>query len=87
MDWNIRLLDGGQIRVDSGNLSTYEGVADGSNPYYDPAYWHPHGTPAFKTDDIYRKRYGFPKVPGLLDAARRTVRRPGAEHAVVRGVR
>ena len=70
VDWNIRLLDGGQIRVDSGNLSTYEGVADGNNPYYDPAYWHPHGTPLFKTDDIYRKRYGFPKVPGLLDAAR-----------------
>ncbi len=70
VDWNIRLLDGGPLRVDSGNLSRYEGVADDNNPYYDPAYWHPHGTPLFKTDDIYRKRYGFPKVPGLLDKAR-----------------
>ena len=70
VDWNIRLLDGGSIRVDSGSLSRYEGVADDNNPYYDPAYWHPHGTPLFKTDDIYRKRYGFPKVPGLLDKAR-----------------
>jgi metallophosphoesterase (TIGR03767 family) len=69
--WNIQLLNGGQIRVDSGNLGRYEGVADGDNAYYDPAYWHPHGTPAFKTDDVYRKRYGFPVVPGLLDAARR----------------
>ena len=69
--WNIDLLDGRPVRIDSGNLSKYEGVADGNNPYYDPAYWHPHGTPAFKTDDIYRKHYGFPKVPGLLDAARR----------------
>ncbi|MDQ4052630.1 MAG: TIGR03767 family metallophosphoesterase [Actinomycetota bacterium] len=69
--WNIQLLNGGTIRVDSGNLGTYEGVADGNTTYYDPAYWHPHGTPAFKTDDVYRKRYGFPVVPGLLDAARR----------------
>jgi metallophosphoesterase (TIGR03767 family) len=69
--WNIQLLNGGQVRVDSGNLGRYEGVADGNSAYYDPAYWHPHGTPAFKTDDVYRKRYGFPVVPGLLDAARR----------------
>ena len=26
------------IRVDSGNLSKYEGVADDNAPYYDPAY-------------------------------------------------
>jgi metallophosphoesterase (TIGR03767 family) len=69
--WNIQLLNGGQVRVDSGNLGRYEGVADGNNAYYDPAYYHPHGTPAFKTDDVYRKRYGYPVVPGLLDAARR----------------
>jgi metallophosphoesterase (TIGR03767 family) len=69
--WNIQLLNGRTIRVDSGNLGTYEGVADGNSAYYDPAYWHPHGTPASKTDDVYRERYGFPVVPGLLNAARR----------------
>jgi metallophosphoesterase (TIGR03767 family) len=69
--WNVQLLDGGPVRVDSGNLNKYEGVADDNNAYYDPAYYHPHGTPASKTDDVYRKRYGFPVVPGLLDAARR----------------
>ena len=44
--WNIRLLNGANIRVDSGNLGNFEGVADGNSAYYDPAYYHPHGTPA-----------------------------------------
>jgi metallophosphoesterase (TIGR03767 family) len=68
--WNIDLLDGRQIRIDSGSRSRYEGVADGTPAYYDPGYWHPHGTPAGKVDDVYRKQYGYPVVPGLLDAAR-----------------
>ncbi len=69
--WNIQLLNGvTSIRVDSGSLSKFEGVADATPLYYDPAYYHPHGTPAGKPQDVYRKRYGFPVVPGLLDAAR-----------------
>ena len=68
--WNIGILNGGQVRVDSGSLLKYEGVADGNSAYYDPGYWHPHGTPAGKVDDVYRKRFGFPVVPGLLDKAR-----------------
>lgn len=69
--WNIDVLDGGQVRVDSGDLTRFEGVADDDPTYYDTHYWHPHGTPAGKTDDIPRRKYGFPVVPGLLDAARR----------------
>ncbi len=71
INWNIGILNGGAVRVDSGSLLKFEGVADGTSAYYDPGYWHPHGTPANKVDDIYRKQYGFPVVPGLLDAARR----------------
>jgi metallophosphoesterase (TIGR03767 family) len=77
--WNIQLLNGGQVRVDSGNPLTYEGVADGNTAYYDPGYWHPHGTPAGKADDVYRRRYGFPVVPGLLDAARRPFQAAGLD--------
>jgi metallophosphoesterase (TIGR03767 family) len=68
--WNIGVLNGGQVRVDSGSQSRWEGVADGNSLYYDPGYWHPHGTPAGKPEDVYRKRYGFPVIPGLLDRAR-----------------
>lgn len=69
--WNIGVLNGGQVRVDSGNLNKYEGVADSTPTTYDAAYWHPHGAPAGKPVDRPRSEYGFPVVPGLLDAARR----------------
>jgi metallophosphoesterase (TIGR03767 family) len=75
--WNIDVLDGGTVRVDSGDLSRYEGVADGDPAYYDTHYWHPHGTPPGKPDDIPRATRGFPTVPGLLDAARRPFRAEG----------
>ncbi|MBB6626535.1 metallophosphoesterase [Nocardioides sp. KIGAM211] len=69
--WNIDLLDGGRITPDSGDLTRYEGVMDGNPDSYDTLFWHPHGTPKGKEKDVYRKDYGFPKVPGLLDDCRR----------------
>jgi metallophosphoesterase (TIGR03767 family) len=75
--WNIDILDGGTVRVDSGDLTRFEGVADDDPTYYDTHYWHPHGTPAGKTDDIPRRLRGFPVVPGLLDAARAPFRARG----------
>ena len=75
--WNIDLLDGGRVRADSGDLTRYEGVADDDPAYYDTHYWHPHGTPPGRTDDIPRRMRGFPTVPGLLEAARRPFRAAG----------
>ena len=69
--WNIDLLDGATVRPDSGDLTRFEGVADSATMWYDVHYWHPDGTPPGATDDFARSRYGFPVVPGLLDAARR----------------
>lgn len=69
--WNIDILDGGTITPDSGDLSRYEGVMDNEPGYYDVNFWHPHGTPPGEQDDIPRKDFGFPVVPGLLDKARR----------------
>ncbi|MDX6742969.1 TIGR03767 family metallophosphoesterase [Actinocorallia sp. A-T 12471] len=60
--WMIDLLDGGRVRPDSGDFGKFEGV--GAWP--DERYWHPEGG-----TDIPTSKYGFPKVPGLLDAARR----------------
>ena len=68
--WNIDVFDGGKTVVpDSGNLGRYEGVAD--NVGSDTHYWHPDAPPAGKTPDIYKSRFGFPQVTGLLDAARK----------------
>jgi metallophosphoesterase (TIGR03767 family) len=75
--WNIDTLDGGEVRADSGDLTRYEGVMDGDPTYYDTHYWHPDGTPEGKQDDQPRSKYGFPEVPGLLDAARRPFRAAG----------
>jgi metallophosphoesterase (TIGR03767 family) len=65
----VALLDGGTaVRADSGDLTRYEGV--GAPSSYDVRYWHPDGTPIGEADDFPRSRYGFPTVPGLLDACR-----------------
>ncbi|MFL6118152.1 hypothetical protein [Actinophytocola sp.] len=75
--WYIDLLDGRRVRPDSGDLTRYEGVPD--DAAYDVRYWHPNGTPAGQADDLPRARFGFPVVPGLLDAARRPFRAAGLD--------
>lgn len=70
VDWYITLLDGGEIKPDSGAPDKYEGVMDDNPQHYDHKYWHPHGTPEGHTDDEARAKHGFPTIPGLLDAAR-----------------
>lgn len=69
--WNIDLLDGGRVVPDSGSTQRYEGVMDDDPLYYDTHYWHPAGSPIGRSADRYRTQYGFPTIPGLLDAARR----------------
>ena len=61
----IDLLDGGQVRPDSGDPERYEGVA--APAVEDERYWHPDGG----GPDLPTTRYGFPQVPGVLTAARR----------------
>ncbi len=70
VDWYLALLDGLEIRPDSGDCSKYEGVIDEGAQHYDVRYWHPHGTPEGKIDDDARAKYGFPVVPNLLNSCR-----------------
>ncbi len=65
LEWYLSLLEGGTVRPDSGDLDRYEGVADPDHD--DERFWHPSSV----ADDLPRSRWGFPSVPGLLDAARR----------------
>ena len=69
-NWYLALLDGLEIRPDSGDSNTYEGSIDDSAEHYDTRYWHPHGTPLGKDDDDARAKYGFPVVPNLLNSCR-----------------
>ncbi|MDQ2839047.1 MAG: TIGR03767 family metallophosphoesterase [Actinomycetota bacterium] len=73
--WQIDILDGGRIRPDSGDLTKYEGVPDQQD--YDVHYWHPDGAPAGAAADLPHSKYGFPLVPGLLDACRKPFQAPG----------
>jgi metallophosphoesterase (TIGR03767 family) len=70
--WMIDLLDGGStLRADSGDTSKWEGVAANDPSFYDTHYWHPDGPPSGKPADLPITKYGFPTIPGLLDAARK----------------
>lgn len=60
---HIDLLDGRNVRPDSGDLQRYEGVA--GPDVEDEHYWHPDGR-----EDLPKSRYGFPAIPGVLAAAR-----------------
>jgi metallophosphoesterase (TIGR03767 family) len=67
----IDLLDGGQVRPDSGDPQRYEGVS--GLDVDDERYWHPdHGGA-----DLPKNKYGFPEVPGVLAAARRPFQASG----------
>ena len=75
--WNelatfVQLLDGGQVRADSGG-ERYEGVQSPGWP--DDFFWKPDG--AIKGDDLMRAAYGFPNLPGLLERALRPFRSGG----------
>lgn len=73
--WQIDLLDGETVRPDSGDYTKYEGVAD--RTVWSPYYWHPDGPPPNQTPDYPTARYGFPTVPGLLDACRQPFKATG----------
>jgi metallophosphoesterase (TIGR03767 family) len=67
----LALLDGGDVRPDSGDPARYEGVC--GPDVEDEHYWHPDGGP----DDLPRASFGFPEAPGVLAAARRPFRSAG----------
>jgi metallophosphoesterase (TIGR03767 family) len=67
----IGLLDGEMVLPDSGDPQRYEGVA--AEQVADERYWHPERG----VEDLPRTRYGFPAVPGVLDAMRRPFRATG----------
>jgi metallophosphoesterase (TIGR03767 family) len=76
--WFVDLLDGGRTVVpDSGDRGRFEGVSDQDLLSYDVHYWHPDGQPAGREVDRPRRVFGFPELPGLLDACRRPFRTTG----------
>jgi metallophosphoesterase (TIGR03767 family) len=69
----VAVLDGGAINPDSSPGEGYVGVQDsfmlpGREDIYDQ-YYHPDPPPAGVQPDVFKRTYGFPEYPGMLDAA------------------
>jgi metallophosphoesterase (TIGR03767 family) len=75
--WYQGIVAGGTISPRSGadDRSSWVGATDEDT--WDERYWHPDGPPPGVEPDLPTRRYGYPTIPGLVDAARRDVRSPG----------
>ncbi|POX38378.1 TIGR03767 family metallophosphoesterase [Streptomyces sp. Ru73] len=70
LDWFLAAMSGGRIVPNTGDPRHYEGVQDSGLKLY----WQP-GSDLRDAD----KQLGFPRLPGFLDAAIRTVHSPGLD--------
>lgn len=66
LGWYTTLMAGGTVRADARDWVGTRGDA--------PWFWHPEGT---DTPDRPTTAYGYPQVPGLVEAASAPVRSPG----------
>lgn len=80
LQWYLKLMDGGEVHPDSGDLSKWEGVASEDPENYDRNYWNPEGTPEGCEDDFPRAIYGLPTIPGLTSAVRKPFNATGLAH-------
>lgn len=82
LGWYRTLVDGGRITPGSGGeTSTWCGVSDATT--WDEHYWHPDGPPPGIDEDRPTRLFGFPHVPGLIEAARRPITSPGLDYDVL----
>ncbi|GGK46027.1 TIGR03767 family metallophosphoesterase [Streptomyces flaveus] len=68
LDWFLKVMSGGRITPDSGDLKHYEGVQNSGLKLY----WQPDAD--VRDGD---KQLGFPQIDGFLAAAVRELRSPG----------
>jgi len=80
LHWYLKLMDGGLVHPDSGDLSKWEGVATTDPAKYDRSYWNPEGTPEGLEDDYPRSLYGMPTIPGITNAVRKPFTAEGLKH-------
>lgn len=82
LSWYRSVIDGGTFTAASGgDTSTWCGVSDSDS--WDEYYWHPDGPPPGREPDRPTRLFGFPMIPGLIEAARRPLTSPGLEYDVM----
>ena len=77
LDWYAALMSGTPVEPWSGHrsASTWVGAPDAG--FWAPWAWHPEGPQDGVPGDTYTQLLGFPRVPGLISAARQAVTSPG----------
>lgn len=75
--WYQGIVEGGVVSPRSGDpeRSAWVGATDAKT--WDERYWHPDGPPEGVEPDRPTRVYGYPTIPGLVDAVRRDVVSPG----------
>ena len=82
LDWYQTLIRGGTITPGSGGSdSSWVGVSN--SDFWDERYWHPDGPPPGHDADRPTRIFGFPIIPGLIEAAREPVHSPGLSYPVL----
>lgn len=74
--WYQGVVAGGTVVPASGDPLRSSWVGSTAAPW-DERYWHPDGAPAGSEPDRPTRVYGYPGIPGLVEAARRPVESPG----------
>lgn len=78
LSWYEALMTGRTIAPRSGDRTRSSWVGSRDAGGWWRQYWHPDGSPAGERDDLPTELYGYPLLPGLVEAARRDVRSPGS---------
>lgn len=80
--WYRTLIEGGTVQPGSGGpVSSWVGVS--SSDTWDEHYWHPDGAPAGYRKDRPTRLFGYPRIPGLIEAARHLVTSEGSSYPVL----
>lgn len=75
--WCAQVLNGGRIEPWSGDPQVSQWVGSRDGHPWDARYWHPDGPAGGAGPDMPTSRFGYPLIPGLVEAARRPVVSPG----------
>ena len=77
LSWYQALIDGGTVSPASGDPRRSSWVGAQGTGTWDERYWHPDGPPAGVDEDRPTRLFGYPTIPGLVDAALADVTSPG----------
>lgn len=77
LDWYRLVLEGGVVLPRSGDEAASSWVGASGDVPWDVRYWHPDGPVAGVEADLPTRVFGYPSIPGLVEAARRAVVSPG----------